>query len=57
MQEKLVSILEAAKALGVKRSTVYRMLNDKTLDSVKLYRRRLVKVESIHRLVDNDHKD
>lgn len=51
MQTKLVSIREAAKALGVGRSTLYQMLSDQTLESVKLYRRRLVKVESIQRLL------
>ena len=51
LESKLVSIRAAAKALGVSRSTLYLMLNDERLDSVKLNRRRLVTVESINRLV------
>ena len=50
MEAKLVSINDAAKALGVGRSTVYVMLADNRLDSVKLNRRRLVTVASIIRL-------
>jgi excisionase family DNA binding protein len=53
VQTKLVSIREAAKALGVGRSTVYQMLSDQRLDSVKLYRRRLITVESIDRVIGN----
>lgn len=53
MEPKLVSIRETAKMLGVGRSTVYVMCDDKRLDTVKLNRRRLVTVESINRLVGN----
>lgn len=48
LESKLISIREAAKVLGVSRSTLYLMLDDNRLASVKLNRRRLVTVESIN---------
>jgi excisionase family DNA binding protein len=44
------SIIEAAAALGVKRSTIYRLLEDKKLKAVKLGTRRLVSIASIREL-------
>lgn len=41
------SILEAAKALGVGRSTIYELLNNRKLQSVKIGTRRLVTTASI----------
>lgn len=51
MLAKLVSIREAAKVLGVGRSSIYQMLSDHRLESLKLGRRRLVTIESINRLL------
>lgn len=44
------SILEAGQALGVKRSTVYRLINDGRLKTAKLGTRTLVQVASVHAL-------
>ena len=46
-----VSINDAAKALGLGRTSIYAMLADGRLEAFKLGRRRLVKVDSIRRLV------
>lgn len=47
-----VSISEAAEALGLVRTTIYALINDGQLDTIKVGRRRLVKLESIHRLLE-----
>jgi excisionase family DNA binding protein len=41
------------RALGLGRTTVNAMISDGRLESVKLGGRRLVKVESIRRLIDD----
>lgn len=46
-----ISILDAAKALGIGRSTTYELINDGKLHAIKLGRRTLVTVESIKALV------
>jgi excisionase family DNA binding protein len=51
MEALAVSINEAAKALGLGRTTIYAMIADGRLEAIKLGRRRLVAVESIRRLV------
>jgi excisionase family DNA binding protein len=51
MEPLLASISETAKALNQGRTTVYAMIADGRLEAVKLGRRRLVKIESIRRLV------
>jgi excisionase family DNA binding protein len=48
---EVVSIREAAAMIGVSRSTVYLLLGENRLDSVRLNRRRLIKVNSIRRLL------
>jgi excisionase family DNA binding protein len=52
MEPLAVSINDAAKALGLGRTSIYQMINDGRLDAFKLGRRTLVRVESIRRLVD-----
>lgn len=52
MQPFTISIAEAAKALGVGRTVLYQMANDGRLETIKIGRRRLVKVESIRLLLD-----
>jgi excisionase family DNA binding protein len=51
MEALTVSISEAAKALGLGRTTIYAMIADGRLEAIKLGCRRLVAVESIRRLV------
>ncbi len=46
-----VSISEAAKALGIGRSTTYELINEGKLHAIKLGRRTLVTVASIKELV------
>jgi excisionase family DNA binding protein len=53
MEPILTSIANTAKTLDVGRTTVYLMLADGRLDSIKLGSRRLVKTESIRRLIDS----
>lgn len=45
------SIADAAKALGIGRTSVYALIKDSRLQVVKIGCRTLVKVESIRRLV------
>lgn len=45
------SISEAAKALSLGRTSIYELINSGRLETVKIGRRRLVKVESIQRLL------
>lgn len=51
MEQLAVSINDTVRALGLGRTTVYAMIADGRLESIKLGRRRLVKVESIRRLL------
>lgn len=52
MEPLAVSINEAAKALGLGRTSIYTMIGDGRLESFKLGRRTLIKTASIRRLVD-----
>ena len=47
-----VSIVDAGKALGVGRSTIYELINSGDLKTIKIGRRNLVTIESIRSLVD-----
>lgn len=51
MEALAVSINDAAKALGLGRTSIYAMIADGRLEAFRLRRRRLVTVESIRRLV------
>jgi excisionase family DNA binding protein len=51
-----VSISDAAKALGLGRTSIYAMIADGRLEAFKLGRRRLVKVDTIRRLVAADKR-
>lgn len=53
MEPLVASITDTAKALGVGRTSVYSMIADGRLETVKLGSRRLVKTESIRRLIEN----
>jgi excisionase family DNA binding protein len=45
------SIAETAQALGLGRTKTYELINEGRLETVKIGRRRLVKVQSIRRLL------
>lgn len=47
-----ISIVDAGKALGVGRSTIYELINSGDLKTIKIGRRNLVTIESIRALVD-----
>ena len=53
MQPIVTSINDAAKALSLGRTSIYALIRQGRLEAVKMGRRRLVKVESIRRLVEN----
>lgn len=46
------SIADAAKALSVSRATIYNYLAESRIEAIKVGRRRLVKIDSIHKLVE-----
>ena len=52
MERIYISIREAGVALGVSRSTIYRLMDCGQLETVKIERRRLVKREAIAALVE-----
>ena len=52
MEALAVSINEAAKALGLGRTSIYAMIADGRLETFKLGRRRLVRIESVRRLAN-----
>lgn len=45
------TIPDAGRMLSVKRSTIYKLMEAGSLDSIKVGKRRLVLVESVHRFV------
>ncbi len=54
MEAITTSINDAAKALGIGRTSIYQLIRDRRLEEVKLGRRTLIKTESIRRLVDGE---
>lgn len=50
MDNVLISIPEAGKMLSVGRSTLYRLIGDGKLETVKIGRRTLIRVTSIRAL-------
>ena len=52
MNPLATSINDAAKALGLGRTTIYKFIAEGRLEAIKLGRRTLVKVESIRRVID-----
>lgn len=53
MQYFTASISETARALSLGRTSVYSLINQGRLETIKLGRRRLIKVESIRLLLDS----
>lgn len=51
MEKLLLSMEEAAEALGVGRSTVYDLVRMQVLQSVKIGSRRMVPVTACHELI------
>lgn len=51
-ERRALSIKEAAEACGLSRATMYRLLNDGKLTTIKVGARRLVPVASIDALLD-----
>ena len=47
-----IRITDAAKALSIGRTTVYQLINDGTLQTIKVGRRRLILTQSIRQLCD-----
>jgi excisionase family DNA binding protein len=52
MEKLLVSIPDAATALSVGRTTIYELMRSGHLETRKMGRRRLIKAESLRRLVE-----
>lgn len=54
MEPIAASVSEAAKALSLGRTSIYALIREGRLETVKLGRRTLIKVVSIRRLLDLD---
>jgi len=52
MEPLAISINDAAKVLGLGRTSIYAMIGDRRLQAFKLGRRTLVKMDSIRQLID-----
>jgi len=52
METITVTVADARKALGIGHTTIYRLINEKKLSTVKIGRRTLVRTDSIRALVD-----
>lgn len=52
MEPYLASIADAQRALGIGRTTAYRLIDAGQLEKVKIGRRTLIKIASIKALVD-----
>ena len=53
MQPFTTSIIEAARALSLGRTSIYALIDEGRLDTIKIGRRRLIKVESIRALLES----
>lgn len=54
MEKIAASVREAGEALSLSRSRIYELLRDGRLHRVKVGRRTLIRVDSIHRLVEDE---
>jgi excisionase family DNA binding protein len=53
LEPVVTSVKDAAKALSLGRTSIYSLIKDGRLETVKLGRRTLIKIESIRNLVDD----
>jgi excisionase family DNA binding protein len=53
MEQLVISINEAAKALGIGRSSVYGLIKAEKLDVIKIGTRTLITIASLHRLTQS----
>ena len=53
MEPIAISVSDAAKALGLGRTSIYALIKDGRLETIKLGSRRLIMTESIRRLVED----
>ena len=53
MEPLATSVKDAAQALSLGRTSIYALIKEGRLETVKLGRRTLIKVESIRRLIAN----
>ena len=54
MEPITLSVAETAKCLGLGRTSIYALIKDGRLETVKIGRRTLVKMTSIRRLVGSE---
>ncbi|WP_419808577.1 helix-turn-helix domain-containing protein [Sphingomonas sp.] len=52
MQAITTTVKHAASLIGVSRCSIYRLINEGKVASAKVRGRRLIKVDSLHALVD-----
>lgn len=52
MKPLALSVLEAARSLGIGRTTMYELLNDGAISSVKIGRRTLVPITELEKLLN-----
>ena len=55
-ERRALSIVEAAEACGLSRATLYRLLNDGKLETVKVGARRLIRPEALDALLSGGAK-
>lgn len=53
MEKVVLSIKETANILNLGRTSVYHLIKERKLDTIRLGRRRLVKIDSVHRLIED----
>ena len=52
MDQLFISVAEACRALGLGKTTIYSLINDKRLDARKLGRRTLITIASVRCLLE-----
>lgn len=54
--KRALSLREAAQAIGVSKATIYRLIGQRKLETVKVLGRRLVKPEAIEALLSGGER-